>query len=301
MFAAKRTKLSRILLWYVLLFVLMGVYLAVRPYIETVRVEKIARELGSRYGLIIRYGDPSEFHVPPLPPADSKVAEIQRVDKRYVLPVLEAVKAALQMYPPDLIKKHVSAIFVTGPTEVYGAGGAGMRLNSWIYLSAPTNRSEQLGSQSYAMVFHHELSSFFFYDDSFPVAQWASVNEPDFKYLERRIDIIRAAAPENRRDPKEAPSWYQAGFVHDYGMSSMENDFNTYAELAMAQPAELIQLAKQYPKIAQKTKIFVEFYSSLAPELREYFKSVGLAEVVKDVELPSIIIFKVPPVVVETK
>ena len=71
---------------------------------------------------------------------------------------------------------------------------------------------------------------------------------------------------------------YAAGFVHDYGMSDMENDFNTYAELAMTQPEKLIQLAEQYPKIKEKTRILVDFYNSLAPELAAYLKKCGLAE-----------------------
>lgn len=60
-------------------------------------------------------------------------------------------------------------------------------------------------------------------------------------------------------------------------MSDMENDFNTYAELAMTQPEKLKQLVAQYPRIKQKTQILVDFYSGLAPELEDYFVGVGLS------------------------
>jgi hypothetical protein len=50
-----------ILLPFVLILVLAGLYAAARPCITTFRTKKIARELKERYGLVVRYGDPSEF------------------------------------------------------------------------------------------------------------------------------------------------------------------------------------------------------------------------------------------------
>ena len=60
------------------------------------------------------------------------------------------------------------------------------------------------------------------------------------------MEVIRAAALESRQDPANAPKWHTAGFVHHYGMSSLENDFNTYAELAMTYPEKLKELADQF-------------------------------------------------------
>jgi hypothetical protein len=85
------------------------------------------------------------------------------------------------------------------------------------------------------------------------------------------MDVIRSAALESRQDPTKAPKWHAAGFVSDYGMSSLENDFNTYAELAMTEPEKLKQLADQYPIIRAKTRILVQFYGRLAPELKRRF------------------------------
>lgn len=60
-------------------------------------------------------------------------------------------------------------------------------------------------------------------------------------------------------------------------MSNLENDFKTYAALAMTCPATLKQWMRQYPKIKAKTDILVAFYTLLDSEFKKYFIDVGLA------------------------
>jgi hypothetical protein len=54
----------------------------------------------------------------------------------------------------------------------------------------------------------------------------------------------------------------------------------------MGDPQKLRQLCDQYPRIAEKKKIFVGFYTRLAPELGAYFESEHLADG-PSVQLPS--------------
>jgi hypothetical protein len=109
------------------------------------------------------------------------------------------------------------------------------------------------------------------------VSKWRAANQPNFHYLPTQMDVIRSAALESRQDPTKAPEWHAAGFVDDYGMSSLDNDFNMYAELAMTEPEKLKQLADQYPRIRSKTRILAQFYGRLAPELKHYFAQAELA------------------------
>jgi hypothetical protein len=299
MFFARRIRLSHsILLPYAFIFVLAGLYVAARPYITTFRTEKIARELKERYGLVVRYGDPSEFFIPPYPPADKGVdyLKIERVDPRCVLTALEGIRNALQMYPPGLIKKYISAVFVTGPMKMYGSSIAAMYHRpaakyhrSWIYVSGP--RSSLFGLKSYALSLHHELSSFFFYDYRlhFPANEWTAVNDKNFKYM-GVYKFLRATASGSgeKRNQEEAKKWYRSGFVDDYGMASLEDDFNMYAEMVMGDSEYLKEVVKRYPKVAQKTKIVVDFYSRIDPKLHNYLNASGLTEAVKGIKLPSI-------------
>ena len=250
-----------------------------QPWIDHWRCSRIAAELSDKYDLIVRYGDPSEFYVLPLPPIFNIPEEGLFVEPvaniHYALTALRGARAALDQYPPVLIRRYLKAIFVAGVIKIRWVQGGARYYNSWIYLSA-LKKYEPLGKSLYSLNFHHELSSLFLQGSAFPIEDWFAANEPDFRYLTRKIDVIRAAAAESRRDPNEAPSWHQAGFVDDYGMASMENDYNTFAELAMTHPEQLKKLALQYPRIKAKTRLLVRFYSSLAPELKQYFDRAGL-------------------------
>jgi hypothetical protein len=274
---------KRYTIWY---FILLPVAILLvtqpfwQPYFDNCRCNRIASELEEQYDLIVRYGDPSQFYVPPKEPlvdVPEKGFFIKPTQAHFAHTALKGVKEALSKYPASLIKKYLKAVFISGVIKSYDIQIAGSYLNSWIYLSA-LEKYEKAGVELYPMGFHHELSSLFLKGNNFPTIRWQLANEPDFKYLPSQKDVVRAASPENHRDPKEASSWYRAGFVHLYGMSSMENDFNMYAELAMTDPEKLKKLADQYPRIQAKTRILVDYYSSLAPELGEYMASVGLTK-----------------------
>ncbi len=251
-----------------------------QSHIDQWHCGRIAAELNDKYGLVVRYGDPSEFYVPPYEPCVNNpdngffIEPVEHI--HYALTALKGARAALGQYPQELIRNYLKGVFIAGVIKIYWVQGVGSYHKSWIYLSALKEYEQEGGLELYSLNFHHELSSLFLKGSDFSNGKWCTNNEPNFRYLTRQIDVIRAAAAENQRDPKEASSWYQAGFVDDYGMASMENDFNTYAELAMTHPEQLKQLADQYPRIKAKTWILARFYSSLAPELKQYFEKAGL-------------------------
>ena len=115
-----------------------------------------------------------------------------------------------------------------------------------------------MGPFTHEKTLHHELSSTFKAGMTFLASKWRAVNKPDFRYLPTQMELIRPKILQNRQAPIKAPEWYAAGFVSDYGMSSLENDFNTYAELAMTEPEKLKQLADQYHRIRFKTRILTQ-------------------------------------------
>lgn len=251
----------------------------IQPHIAKYRTNKIAEELNAQYGLVVRYGDPSEFRILPEPAVHTIYdLEIEPTNIQGAYNAIVGIKDGLSKYSAELIKDNLAAVFISGTIKSNGIKAGGTVLGKWIYVSAD-QADVSRNPETYAETFHHEFSSILKREHNFPTIRWALANKPGFKYPENKMDIIKAAASENRGNPKEAHQWHDSGFVHDYGMSSMVNDFNTYAELAMAHPEKLIQLSEQYPRIRLKTSIFVEFYTKLSPELKEYFISVGLDDI----------------------
>ncbi len=253
----------------------IGYHIIILPYQESKQAGEIIDELTDRYDLVVRYDDPENFHIPPQMQFDKHGVQLIEADHKGALIALKGVKRALEKYPKDLVKKNLTAVFIPGFIKTHNIKIDGTYLNSWIYVSADI-RGGQKSILTFSEIFHHELSSLLFHNYEFPIIQWHFSNEPEFKYLENYMDMLQAG--NNPRDPKEAHLWYKAGFVSDYGMTTMENDVNTYAELAMEHPAELVKLADQYPKIARKAKLLVEFYSGLSPKLCAYFKSANLVD-----------------------
>ena len=268
----------RVVRWAALaVTILFGVlYFGVYPYAEDSKIKQAADELRKQYGLIVRYEDPADFFVPPLAAVDNDPKiRIERAEKSHVYAALKGIGSALEMYPPALVRKYLTAVFLARTLEINGVSGAAMFANSWIYVAVPAR--DELGIKSYELSLHHELSSLLFFGADFPTLRWHLVNETGFQYLDNQDDIIKAAAPSNRKDPKQAETWHAAGFVSDYGMASMENDVNTFAELMMGDPGKLRRLCEKYPKIARKKNIMVQFYTKLAPEMSAYFNAAGLA------------------------
>ncbi len=246
-----------------------------QPRYDGWRCGRIAAELSKQYGLVVRYGDPADFYVPPLPAQEYKGYFIGRTNLHSAHMAIEGVQRALAKYPHTLIRKFLKAVFIAGTIKIYNVEAGGTYLNSWIYISA-TSDCDPLGPHLYEKILHHELSSLLLVGAEFPIEKWESANPQNFHYLSSAAEIVKAAEGKSRQNIQKAPLMYERGFIHDYGMSSLNNDFNMYAELAMTDLVRLKALAQQYPRIKAKTKILVRFYSSLAPELEVYFTSAGL-------------------------
>ncbi len=245
----------------------------IQPHLSLVQLEPSIKKLENKYDLTIEYNDPENFPKP----FELENFEIQfkEVEKKLIPEVLKGMDNALRIYPPQLIKKYLSKIFIVDKITINGVSGAAAYGDAIIFIAAnlPFGRRS---SHEYGLSIHHEFSSLLFNGSPFPWMDWSLANHGDFKYLERYEDILKAADLKNRKDPKLSHKWYDQGFVSDYGMTSMQNDFNKYAELAFADPQKLRELAQTYPRIAKKTELLVKFYTRLAPEMCDYFKSNGL-------------------------
>jgi hypothetical protein len=250
-------------------FSLIG-YFECKPKIDKWRCKRITAELRKEYGLVVKYTNPSEFYIPPLFPLtnDPEIGfSIEAPEPDMVINALIGLRRALAKYPNPLLRKYLEAVFIAGKLKVFDTEIGGTYAYRWIYISVDPSPYIDSSPQWCEKVLHHELSSLFMHSTLFPTYKWEAVNKSDFSYFSDPIEVARYI----RRNPTKAPEWHSAGFVDDYGMTSLENDLNTYAELAMTDPEKLKQLADQYPRIRAKTQILSEFYSRLAPELKRRF------------------------------
>lgn len=248
-----------------------GYWVWVYPYLKISQIVPLTHEMETKYELQFYYNKSISFN-----PLDSdrlskkSNAPYQRepIDKGRSAVVLEGISDALRLYPPKLVKKYLGFIIITNEITISGVKAMGTYAESMIFIAASPHMI--YGPFEFALCLHHEFSSLLLLENQFSTTEWRLINPPDFKYQDTYDEYVTMP------DQKLAHQWYINGFVSDYGMTNMENDFNTYAELVFGKPEELRKLIAKYPRIAKKTKLLVKFYVQLAPEMCAYFKSVGL-------------------------
>ncbi|MDV2081136.1 hypothetical protein [Marinobacter xestospongiae] len=232
-----------------------------------------AREaaLDDRYGLQVHYekGTPALPALWQLPPVSGTAVP---ADAKCVAAFMPRIQAELEKYRPAALKAHFRNLYLFKALTLfdvdYGATVQGRDI-----LMTLDCRAGYTGREV-AKTLHHELSSLLLEESSFPSVAWKATNMAGFRYLENDQAVLAAISePHNMRG--EA-SLYRQGFLAAYGKTTLENDINLYAEVAMVEPDRLAELAEQYPRIAAKFRLLAGYYQAFVS--RNYLQLVSLKD-----------------------
>lgn len=195
--------------------------------------------------------------------ADSLTATAAEADQAQL--ALQGAHEALGTYPPALVRPLLQELWIVGGLEIRGYPVGGTYLGPRMLLASDHLRTaaDRIHAERF---FHHEFSSYLFLQPGFPEAAWLAANAPEAAYLPDYEALLEAT--QEHAPAAEAETWRRQGFVSDYGRSSLENDVNTYAELLMADPAELLRLGDAFPRIAIKARLLAGYYAGLHPDLK---------------------------------
>jgi hypothetical protein len=166
----------------------------------------------------------------------------------------------LEKYPDGVLRNNMSGIYLLERLEFYGVEYGGTSLGDWVYLTGGTI-AQGYDDNYLRRLIHHEISSLFFRNYAFPVDTWSAVNPEGFSYATSGGQVLRSIAEGERGG---SPALLRQGFLSDYGRSTLENDFNSYAETALVAPGELAALARAYPRVKRKLNILREFYRQVS-------------------------------------
>lgn len=223
-------------------------------------VEKTIQEIELKYGIEIKY-DVTEKTIPELwrnPPSNAVAEPFARINLGRHIKILSL---ELKKYPADILKRNLSTIYLFSSLSFYGVQYGGTSLESSIYLTGGSKR-EGYSDTYFAALLHHEMSSIFYRDYQFPKAVWSSINPDGFHYAESDSQILEAIAKGEEGSNKER--LYREGFLSQYGRSTLENDFNLYAEMAFTHPQQLRRIAEKYPRVRQKAELMKNFYIGIS-------------------------------------
>ena len=214
--------------------------------------EALKAEIERTYGIEVEF-DEIEF---PDAWRDWYTPVVKPVAQRHRKNALTKLRADLQRLDANVLKRHVSRIFIVGYLafdDVHYCGTA-FYPNKWLYIDKLW--LDNTGDK--AMGFHHEFSSLLVALNRFPVKEWKALNPEGYVYPMQ--GETTALLTKGDTDLAGTPETYRDGFVAGYGRMDLENDINTYFQLLIANPAKLSDLEWQYPAIRRKAELLRGFY-----------------------------------------
>jgi hypothetical protein len=243
-------------------------YLSLHPH-PFEKVSERAARLTRTYGIVIGYGHPSTFFVPPYGPADAEIDDMQMIgaDLQSLAPALDGIEESLAMYPLGFVSSLVRAIFVAGELRVGSERAGGSTGPAWFILAASDSSDAWAIRLNNLVGVHHELSSFVL-QKADAMEEWTAFTPVDWKFTTTSEEALtHGSAP----DPGQ-----ETGFLSAYGATTAENDFNTYAERIFTEPKPLVQLACQHALIRKKLLFVLRTYIRLDARMENVFRELGI-------------------------
>lgn len=190
-------------------------------------------------------------------PINASYSPIEEKEIKRFVPIL--VKA-MRKYPVNVLRKNLKAIYIAGYLNFYGVRYGGTNSNDCLYLS---DEGVKNGYTDFYLeqTFHHEFSSILFrnYPKWFDSKEWLTYTKHEFEKGKTGVDAIKNGT--NKLDFDE--ELCQKGILYQYALSSMENDFNSYAENLFCPKKEFWKIVEQYPNVKQKTYTMIDFYNKI--------------------------------------
>jgi hypothetical protein len=189
------------------------------------------------------------------------------VDPRALSPALDGIEESLGVYPPGFISTLCHAIFVCRSLTLDGAEAGGTFGPAWLILAASLRVGEGGIFETCRLGVHHEFSSLIWARMPDLQVTWSTLMPNGWQPAHTNAEVLsHRDEQEDRRD----------GFLTAYGSTTLENDFNTYAETIFAFPDRLVNAARKSPIVERKVSIALDAYERLDPRLRETFTQQGL-------------------------
>jgi|GEM_PF-1134589 len=183
--------------------------------------------------------------------------------------------AALKKYPIEVLNHNLKKVYVLKSMNFFGADYGGTNSTDVVYLC---NAGIDMGYTDFNMEqsFHHEFSSILLRNSRhlFNEKEWRDINPEGFEYFDESTGGS-GAIKEGRASQYFSPEFHKEGFLYEYAQSTLENDFNSFAENIFMRNEDFFTTAEQYEKIKMKLDFIVSFYNSINPRFTiEYFKGL---------------------------
>lgn len=179
---------------------------------------------------------------------------------------LRVMDAALAKYPAEVLREHLRTVYLLGELRYHGVITSGTNSKTCVYLKIGS-MEKGFSARHNEGVFHAEFSSILIRNrpEFLDQTAWKAANPPGFTYLGNGVDAVKQGKARTKLDDKLNAS----GFLSEYGQSTLENDFNSFAARLWTGDAALWKIASQHYAIQRKLSLVLRFYEQLHPRLDE--------------------------------
>ncbi|MCS7078338.1 MAG: hypothetical protein NZ455_16620 [Bacteroidia bacterium] len=193
-------------------------------------------------------------------PISATYSFIEEREKNRFVPI---ILKAMRKYPAAVLKKNLKRIYLVGYLSFYGVKFGGTNSNDCLYLC---NEGSHRGYTDFYLeqIFHHEFSSILLrnYPQYFQKEEWIKYTKHEFQEGATGVDAIKNGTNKTEFDEELC----HKGILYQYALSTLENDFNSYAENIFCPTKEFWKVVEQYPNVRQKLYLIIDFYHEINKE-----------------------------------
>lgn len=218
----------------------------------------------------------------------NSVAQLQDVSQKNEGACLKVVIQAFSIYSAHFIKSLISRVAVADTITTWSIEVGGFNHENTIVLNCNGIHGKGALSSDFLQKWdfdnmHAFIASVFFdqHPSLFDKQDWQSYNPSDFHYgdMEDYKKSLQDHSPKSRDGDNYL---FDSGFVSTEGLTDIFIDIKTYAMKIFGEPREFAQIIRKYPRMRGKTRIVMNIYLTLAPELKSFFDQSGLTDAVKN-------------------
>ncbi len=218
----------------------------------------------SKYGIKIVYKVDADFLS-----AWEESPIIKPIWPRVLVRYADILQTALERYPVQVIKNHLSTINFAGritKKNGFNYGALYDPLKRSIYLIDSGFQAHDDGIYA----FHHEFSSLLLQRNSFDTNLWTANNPKEFDYLYNTTkDPLKTYKSVSHLGGTEVD--FEKGFMDTYAQTSVENDINEYAAMIFTYPQKFKKIMNKYPRVRGKFLVLLESYHNIDPTFTEVY------------------------------
>jgi hypothetical protein len=180
---------------------------------------------------------------------------------------VETVKRALSKYPAKLTEANLKTVYIAQNLSFYGLNYGGTNCVDSLYLTLFPVKNDSISLRFLERALHHEFSSILLrnYNRLFPTSAWIAANPPDFQYRGDGTQSLREGTASTKFDEK----LNEQGFLAQYSTSSIEEDFNMFAESILSGDPEFWKIYDKNPAVAKKADLTIAFYNRIDPSFNK--------------------------------